>query len=79
MRNQHGVDFDEVVKNAEAQGIDLSEISLLYKGLTEMELQALRRLQLVVAKTDACVIGRFSKEGIALFARKVTGVYSLRA
>lgn len=79
MPNPHGVDFDEIVKNAEKQGIDLSRITLFYEGLTAAELSELKRHNLFTGESERCVFGRFNKEGIPLFADKVTGVYSLEA
>lgn len=57
----------------------MSEIALFYKDLTTVELSELKRLNLVVQQTDATVIGRFNKEGIAVFPDKVTAVYTLSA
>ena len=79
MKNIHGVDFVLIVKNAEKQGIDLSEIALFYEGLTDEELNELSRRNLVTEITSKCVIGRFDKEGIPHFPNKVTSVYSLGA
>lgn len=79
MPNRHGVDFDQIVRNATEQGIDLSEIALFYEGLTDEELSELKRHHLFVRQSNACVIGRFNKEGIPFFPKKVTGVYSLSA
>lgn len=79
MPNRHGVDFEQIVRNASDQGIDLSEIALFYAELTNEELSELKRHQLFVNQSNACVIGRFNKEGIPLFPDKVTGVYSLSA
>jgi hypothetical protein len=77
MANPHGVDFDQIVKNAEKQGIDLAEIALFYEGLTDWELLELKRHDLFVDQSNRCTIGKFNKEGIPLFPDKVTGVYSL--
>lgn len=77
MPNPHGVDFDQIVENAAKQGIDLSEIAIFYEGLTEAELFELKRHNLITDQSRRCVIGKFNKEGIALFPDKVTGVHSL--
>jgi len=79
MPNQHGVDIAQVIVNAEKQGIDLSEISLFYVDLTESEIMELKRHSLFMDQTGRRVIGRFTKEGIALFSDKVKEVYSLSA
>jgi len=78
MANPHGVDFEQIVRNAEIQGIDLSEIALFYEGLTDDEHSELKRHGLFAHHTNHCVIGKFNKEGIPLFPDKVSGVYSLR-
>jgi hypothetical protein len=79
MPNPHGVDFAQVIENAEKQRIDLSEISLFYVDLTETEIAELKRHSLFIDQTERRVIGRFTKEGIALFPDKVKEVYSLSA
>jgi hypothetical protein len=79
MPNPHGVDFDQIVANATEQGIDLSEIAVFYEGLTEEELFELKRHNLFTDQSKRCVIGKFNKEGLALFPDKVTGVYSLKS
>jgi hypothetical protein len=77
MPNPHGVDFAQIIVNAEKQGIDLSDISLFYVDLTESEIVELKRHSLFIDQTGRRVIGRFTKEGIALFPDKVKEVYSL--
>jgi hypothetical protein len=79
MANPHGVDFDQVIKNAEKQGIDLAEILLFYEGLTDDEIFELKRHNLFKDQSERCIIGKFTKEGLPLFPDKVTGVYSLSA
>jgi hypothetical protein len=79
MANPHGVDFAQVIENAEKQGIDLSEIALFYVNLTETEILELKLHGLFVDQTSQRVIGRFNKEGIPLFPDKVKEVYSLSA
>jgi hypothetical protein len=79
MPNRHGVDFAEIVKNAADQGIDLNEITLIYEDVSDEELIALQSHNLVATRTARCVLGKFNKEGLALFPDKVTGVYSLSA
>lgn len=79
MKNPHGVDLDEVRRNAETQGVDLSQITLFYAGLTELEELELARHKLLVEQTEAVILGRFHPEGFALFPDKVSSVYSLGA
>jgi hypothetical protein len=79
MPNRHGVDFEQLVRNASDQGIDLNEIALLYEPLRDEEIHELKRHQLFVEESNACIVGRLNKEGVALFPDKVTGLYSLSA
>jgi hypothetical protein len=79
LSEQPKVNFAEVIKNAEVEGVDLSELVIFYEGLTLEELYELKRHNLIVNETDVCVIGRFTKEGFPLFPTKATGVYSLWA
>jgi hypothetical protein len=79
MPSPHGIDFARVIKNAEMQGIDLSGISLFHIDLTETEIVELKRHNLSIDQTERRVIGRFAKEGIALFPDRVKEVYSLGA
>lgn len=79
MKNQHGIDLGEVIQNASAEGIDLSEITLFYSNLTVDELNELKRMNLLTEKSNARAIGRFNSEGLALFPEKVSEVYYLGA
>lgn len=79
MTNRNGVDFSEIVKNADKQGIDLSEVALIYEELSLQELAELKRHDLITHETAQCVLGKFNKEGIPLFPDKVKGVFSLSA
>jgi hypothetical protein len=79
MRNPHGVDLEETLRNAEKEGIDLSEITLFYSGLTKSEELELKRHNLLVSRTSAAAIGRFNAEGVAMFPDKVSAVYYLGA
>lgn len=77
MVNRHGLDFAEIVKNADREGVDLNEITLIYEDLSPEELAELKRHNLVAHETAQCVLGKFNKEGIPLFHQKVKGIYSL--
>lgn len=79
MKNRHGIDLAEVIANAMAEGIDLSEITLFYSDLTDEEETELRRHGLLVSNSGARVIGRFDAEGLARFPEKVSEVYHLGA
>ena len=77
MKNQYGIDLNEVIKNAGSEGIDFSEISLFYSGLTQEEELELKKHNLFVVKTTGRTLGKFNPEGIALFPDKVSEVYHL--
>jgi hypothetical protein len=77
MRNPHGVDLEETLRNADKEGIDLSEITLFYSDLTKSEELELTRYNLLVTRSDAAVIGRFNAEGVAMFPDKISAVYHL--
>ena len=79
MRNPHGVDLEETLRNANLEEIDLSQITLFYTGLTKSEELELERHKLLVSRTSAVIIGRFNSEGIAMFPNKVSAVYYLGA
>jgi hypothetical protein len=79
MPNPYGVDFEQVFKNATADGIDLNQITLFYTDLTLEEIDELKRHSLFVSASQKCVMGKFNKEGLALFPNKVSSVYSLGA
>lgn len=79
MKNRYGVDLDETLLNAAAQGIDLSEITLFYTGLTDDEKKELARKNLLVETTNARTMAKFHPEGLALFPEKVSEVYYLGA
>ena len=67
-----------VVKNAAMeQGIPLSEIALIYQGLTEEEISRLLEKGLVAYQTEARVIAKFDDDGNALFPEKITETYTL--
>jgi hypothetical protein len=67
------------LRNAEKEGINLSEITLFYSNLDELEELELKRKNLVVSKTGTVIIGRFTAEGIAIFPDKISAVYYLGA
>lgn len=77
MRNPHGIDVQEIIRNAEKEGIDLSEITLFYSDLNAAEQLELKRHNLITTQSGARIIGRFNSEGLALFPDKITEVYYL--
>lgn len=72
-------DFDAIRSNAEKDGIDLSEIAILYEGLSAFELFAMREAGLVARESEAIVLGRFAADGTVMFQAKAVGVISLSA
>ncbi len=71
------VDFDEVRKNAAAQGVPLSEIAIFYENLADDEIAALEQQGLITDRTARRVVARFAADGSALFPEKAVSVYSL--
>ena len=74
------LDFDEIRKNAEEQGISLSEIAILYENLDPSELHVLETMDLLASRSStSTAVGRFTRQGEALFPQKATGVLHLGA
>ena len=73
------IDIREVKENAEKQGINLSEIALIYVGLTSDEKALLLELNLLKYENDDTVIATFTKSGDALFSEKIKGAHYLAA
>jgi hypothetical protein len=65
--------------NATADGIDLNQITPFYTHLTSEEIDDLKRHSLFVSASQKYVMGKFNKEGLALFPGKVSSVHSLGA
>jgi len=79
MKICYGVDLAESIRNAELEGIDLSQITLFYTGLTKTEKDELLRRKLLVEDTKARTIAKLDSEGLELFPDKVTEIYYLGA
>jgi len=74
------VDFDAVMRNAAAQGVDLQEITIKYEGLTAEELSELEAHQEVTHNTGGgSVLAKFPAKGAPLFPSKAAAVFSLGA
>lgn len=74
------VDFPTVMRNAAAEGIDLQQIAISYKGLTDSELLALQAHQEVTHDLGGgAILAKFPLEGVPLFQDKATGVMYLGA
>lgn len=74
------VDFDTVRKNAKAQGIDLSQIAIVYSNLTEAEIDSMTRDRLISHDAGTgTVIAHFRTDGEAAFPEKATGTLYLGA
>ena len=72
-------DIDQIRENALAQGIALSEITIIYKDLTEVERNQMRALGILASETEGSVLGKFMPNGDVLFKEKVHGVLHLGA
>ena len=73
------VDIGLIKRNAEAQGIALQEIALLYVGLTEEEKEILKSINLLKYEAGNAVMATFTDTGDALFPEKITGAHYLAA
>jgi hypothetical protein len=74
------LDFDEIRRNAIEQGIDLSQITIIYEELNDNQFEALNAGGLVVTDLgDGNAIGRFKANGDVLFPEMATGVLYLGA
>jgi len=73
------VDIETVKLNASKQGIPLSQISVLYEGLTDDEKAIMRQQNLIAFESGDRVVGRFKSDGEAVFSSKITGCLSLGA
>jgi hypothetical protein len=73
------VNIEAIKKNASEQGIPLSEIAVIYDGLTDEEKNLMRAQQLITHENGAVAIARFSGSGEVLFPSKVKGVHYLGA
>ena len=66
-------DFRKVMENAKAQGINLAEVAIKYDGLTDQELEFLRKHQEVThGIAPGRVLAKFPKQGFPLFEEKAT-------
>jgi hypothetical protein len=75
------LNFDEIRRNAAEQSISLSEIAIIYDGISDEQFEALNRQGLVVSgdgESGKCV-GRFTNDGEVLFPDMATGVLYLGA
>jgi hypothetical protein len=75
--NRHGVDLGQIVRNATAEGIDFSEIALLYQDLNPAQLAKLKLHGLYVDESARCVRGRFTREGLVMFPDNVASILHL--
>ncbi|MCH8890887.1 MAG: hypothetical protein IH827_07410 [Myxococcales bacterium] len=75
------VDFEAVKRNAEADGIPLSEIAIKYENLTVDELGELESHQEVTTDEPGggSVLAKFPESGEPLFQHKATAVLFLGA
>jgi len=74
------VDFAAVMRNAEAEGINLQQIAIQYKGLTVSEVIALQAHQQVTHDLgNGTVLAKFPLGGMPLFPEKADSVLYLGA
>jgi hypothetical protein len=75
------VDFEAVIRNAEAQGVDLQEIAIQYEGLTPDDLIELRlRQHITHNRRNGTVLAKFPGDGgIPSCPEKAVAVHYLGA
>ena len=73
------LDFDEIKKNAQKDGIPLGEISIVYHNLTDQEIAMMEEFMVVALRSGDTVIGRFTEDGQVLFPEKAVSVHKLSA
>ena len=74
------LDFSEIRLNAQRDSIPLSEITIVYEGLTDEQFDQLNSRGLVVTDLgDGKCIGRFSPDGEGLFPELAMAVLHLGA
>ena len=71
------IDFDKVRRNAASDGVPLSEISIIYKDLTDDEIAAMERCGLVTHRMDSKLMAKFAPDGSVMFPNKSIGVLTL--
>jgi hypothetical protein len=70
MRDSMLLDAKLVRENALAQGIRLSELTLIYDGLSPLEEEKLARNQEIVKRSGSMLIAKWPKHGLPLFEEK---------
>ena len=78
-KRDEAVDFESVRRNAKAEGIPLSEITIVYEALSESEIQTLRELNLLVSESANIALAKFAEDGRAYFEQKAKSVLYLAA
>jgi hypothetical protein len=73
------VDFDEVRKNAQRDGVNLAEIAIIYENLSVDEVDWLREKGLLATQNQDIVIARFPISGPPPFQCKAARVLTLGA
>lgn len=74
------LDFEEIRKNADEQGISLTEIAIVYEGLSAEQVRGLKDHELLVENlADGSCLGRFASDGSVLYPELATRVLTLGA
>ena len=72
------LDFNEIRRNAQEQGISLDEIGIMYKDLTRQQIDLLNSKRLIASDLgNGRAIGRFCVEGEVLCPEMAVGVLHL--
>ena len=74
------LDFDEIRRNAQEQGVNLQEIAIVYAGLTDDQIETLNAKGLLVKNLgNGGGMGKFDAKGEVLFAEMAVQVLYLGA
>ena len=73
-------DFDLIRRNALAEGISLSEITIVYENLSDEQFETLNSQGLIVSASEGGgALGRFAPDGGVLFPEMAVNVLYLGA
>ena len=79
MKNKFEVDVKEALGNAKKEGINPSEIMVIYKDLTAGQILRLSEAGLITHYIQGGTLAKLTRKGKAMFAEKVAGLYTLAA
>ena len=71
------VDIDVIKRNAAEQGIPLSDVAIVYQGLTDAEKNCMRVQNLITHDNGEIVIAKFTGSGEVFYSFKIKSVLYL--